>query len=306
MYSLRSIPGNGLGLIAVRNIVVGTRILVDEPLVSIADSTLDEGIEQRISAALAQLPTQQLQEFEALHCPNHAGLAPQTSRFLGNAVEMEPGSAGVFSMASRINHSCGANALSAWNSNLHRLTVHAMAYINQGEEITVNYDVEYLAYANRRQRLLDFYGFRCRCSVCRRELIIGHEGPSKRERMEDLAKDIEDFKLGRRNDNKEELQIIVEFLTLADDEDLNGQFVSGLYGRASSLYEARGSLGLAVQYAEVEFENASILLGSDNPLTISAHGTVEILKANQSKWGVNEDEDEESVTEDDEDGGVAI
>ena len=280
MYTTRAAPGRGLGVFADKDIKAGTRIMTDEPLVSMEDGTLSEGFEERITAALESLSPEQLQEFETLHCPPHPFWTPHVSRYLANGFELEPGTSGIFLKAARFNHSCCANAIFAWNGNLQRVTVHAMVDIPAGEEISVSYDFPFGSVTNRRKRLHEIYGFVCDCPACHLEDQKNEGDKSARQRLEDLYEAVD--ALARRHGNavaEEELHLIIEFIKLAEDENLNGQFLSGFYERASVYYEARGTLGLALEYAEVELEMETRLLGQDHPMTMQTTEAMDALKS---------------------------
>ncbi|KAF6228516.1 hypothetical protein HO133_008246 [Letharia lupina] len=278
MYTIRSIPGKGQGMFANKDIKAGSRILADELLLSIAESKIDEGIGERISVSLHGLPPEQQQQFETLHCPDHPTWTPAVSRFLANCFEVEAPGSGIFLKASRINNSCFPNAFFSWNQNLHRLTVHAMVDIPIGDEITVCYIFPFYSLQIRRDLFREHYVFECDCPACHVETGIGRRGELRRRRMETLYMAIDKTNDGPSNNDQKELEMVLEFIRLAEDERLDGQFLSCIYSRAKKCYDDRGSEQLALEYAEMEVETNMRLLGDDHAVTQESARDLDELK----------------------------
>ncbi|KAL7895696.1 hypothetical protein HDV63DRAFT_205228 [Trichoderma sp. SZMC 28014] len=131
LYAIYPVPGKGLGLIAIKDILKGTRILSELPLFK---TTQDE--------------------------PNRQNLKDHITK----ALKGGPG-ASLFPNAPFINHSCQANAHKSWNANIERLTVHAIRDIKQGEEITISYLEILEPYAARQARLKRVL-IDCKCELC--------------------------------------------------------------------------------------------------------------------------------------------
>ena len=168
-------PGKGEGLVAVRDIPLGTPILSEAALFSIKGGL-------NPTSSQANKP-----EFQELSCP----IDPPTNkaRFIANNFEMGRKDGrkmrGVFVTASRFNHSCVPNAHFAWNSGSNRLTIHASIDIPQGEEIFINYRVEnYLKPAIERQQELNRdYGFVCDCPACQPNTDSARASEARRKLM---------------------------------------------------------------------------------------------------------------------------
>lgn len=260
-------------------IKAGIRILADDPLFCIADTTIDDGIGGRISVSFEQLHLEQQQEFEKLHRPDHPTWTSLVSRYSANAFEMEPGtevepaSSGIFLKASSINHSCRPNAFFAWNENLRQMTVHAMVDIPGGEEITVSYNYPFTSLESRQKTLRELYGFECDCSACRLDPMDRLWDDMHRDRMEEIFKTLEAY-VEYRSKSEEEvkmlLDMILEFIKLAHEEGMDGHFLSYMYRYASISYADKGDKEMALRYAEMELERDKKLLGEDNPLSIES------------------------------------
>ena len=72
---------------------------------------------------------------------------------------------GIYLTICLINHSCLPNAHNSWNSDTKCETIHAIHYINAGEEITISCDKGGPS-DSRRTYLKDAFGFDCNRSVC--------------------------------------------------------------------------------------------------------------------------------------------
>jgi hypothetical protein len=206
VYKIRPSAGKGLGIFATASILRGHRIIREKPLMTaplLPDVLSSWGIHDRFS----RLDTADQERYLQLHAsqaitdlvlPSIPRILPPSFRdhtarvvsiFRTNAFrlqyvtdggEIEDGTEGVFSIASRINHSCCPNAGYTWNSNLDSVTIHAIKDIAVGEEITISYVLPTMDLF-QRWSALDGYGFVCHCPACtdpvrsasreRRELI---------------------------------------------------------------------------------------------------------------------------------------
>ncbi|KAI9648889.1 hypothetical protein NHQ30_001455 [Ciborinia camelliae] len=173
LYALQDIPGKGKGLVAIQNIVKGTRIISEEPVIT-TSSLSDEHSIQRMVRSISQkvdaLANDQRQRFLSLH--NIYPYKNATEQYLGifktNGLPIEDDGieGGIFLEASRINHACNNNAQKSWNRNIKQHTVHALKDISKGEEITIYYLGVDKDRESRRQALQEKFGFECMCNLC--------------------------------------------------------------------------------------------------------------------------------------------
>lgn len=263
----------GRAWFAEREIKQGTRILAEDVLLSIANTNVDDGLEERIISAYKQLTTTDQESFDSLHSPLQPGRNPLVSRYMANCFELKtspPGEAqpsAIFLKASRINHSCCPNACFAWNPNLCQLTVHAMQDIPLGKEITIAYDIPFQSYATRQETFQKVYRFTCGCRACRIDTESGRRSEERRQRMEILWWDIEKEKESPSADKDLEYKLIQTFIELAKLEELDGGFLSSMYGRASMHAKAKGLWKDALAYGILENRADRRLLGVDHPNT---------------------------------------
>lgn len=291
MYQIIFTLVKGQGMIAEKHIKPGTRILAEDVLFSIADNTVDEGLEERISQSYKQMVQKDQDLFDSLHCPDHPEWSPLVSRYLANNFELRTKTpdkgqpSGIFMKASRINHSCCPNAFFAWNPKLGQLTIHAILDIPPDKEITIAYDIPFQSRDNRREKLLEIYRFQCRCPACRFDRERGCRSEERRRRMESLWWEVDEDEGPPRADDDKGYQMIQEFIELALLEDLDGEFLSSMYELASMHAEVRGSKEDALAFAILENKTDRRLLGEDHPVTMES--TIAVAELKYGKY-VNE------------------
>lgn len=141
---MQDIPGKGKGLVAVRDIIKGTRIISEEPIITVPSNEDDihklcGAITQQVDA----LTNDQRQNFLSMH--NLYPYKNASEQYLGIfktnglPIEADDIDGAIFLEACRINHACDNNTQKAWNENIKRYTVHALKDISKGEEITIYY-----------------------------------------------------------------------------------------------------------------------------------------------------------------------
>ncbi|KAI1419748.1 hypothetical protein F5Y12DRAFT_720345 [Xylaria sp. FL1777] len=171
MYALQDVPGKGKGLVATDKISKGTRILSEEPIITIASNGMtSERLQISIYQQVASLSEHQQRAFLSMH--NIHPYDDAAARYLGifktNSLPAEAvgEKRAIFLEACRINHACDNNAQKSWNDNIKRHTVHALRDIDKGEEITITY-IGPLKNREARQKVLqESFGFTCMCRLC--------------------------------------------------------------------------------------------------------------------------------------------
>ncbi|KAF2720154.1 hypothetical protein K431DRAFT_95811 [Polychaeton citri CBS 116435] len=73
-------------------------------------------------------------------------------------------SCGLWPKVSMANHSCYPNAVWSWIGDM--IVVRATTQIKEGEEIFLSYVPSNMSYEKRKVRLMEKYGFECRCNLC--------------------------------------------------------------------------------------------------------------------------------------------
>ena len=163
----KPIAGKGQGLLAVRNIQAGTRLLSEKP-----PSTIHGGKHAKTKPVLKILQacsTEDQKSFVALHNSFQDTEKPLAGILKTNSFPLDPihtpDDIGIFLQIARINHHCTPNSVWDWNARIGKMTVHAVRNISEGEEITVPY-LNLMPYQKRRAELQTKFGFDCHCSHC--------------------------------------------------------------------------------------------------------------------------------------------
>lgn len=133
LYAIRSLPGRNKGFQALRDIPKGTLILAEEALFSVPN--VHDPLTHENETEIRTQATTHKQVFNKLHCygrpSNQQG---PLKRFIANNFQMDGGTEGpyeqgIFSEASRMNHSCIPNAYFEFNEDVGphgHLTVYAI------------------------------------------------------------------------------------------------------------------------------------------------------------------------------------
>ncbi len=171
MYALRDVLGKGKGLVAIEKISKGTRILSEEPIITVPRNELaSDQLRISICQQVDALSEHQRRAFLSMH--NIHGYRNAAEQYLGivrtNAlpIEINGSEGGIFLEACRINHACDNNAQKNWNTNIKQHTVHALRDISKGEEITIYYLGVHKNREARNKALQAKLGFICLCRLC--------------------------------------------------------------------------------------------------------------------------------------------
>lgn len=191
LYVVRTVPGKGNGLVATETIRKGTRILCEEPIITLPQvAPLDHPqLLTSISQQVDGLSEHQRDIFLSMH--NIHPYSNAAERYLGIirtvSLPMEDSNGndtgGVFLEASRINHACDNNAQKHWNSNIRRHTVHALRDIEKDEEITVHYIGVHGKREARQAALKAKFNFVCSCRLCSLPLAQRQESDKRLEKI---------------------------------------------------------------------------------------------------------------------------
>jgi hypothetical protein len=191
LYALEEIPAKGKGIVAIKDIPEGTRILCEEPVITLPDGLPEYELLSRIHRQVAALDDYKLKVFLSMHNIHTYGNAAE--RYLGifktNAlpIEVEDNDGGIFLEACRINHACDNNAQKSWNRNIKRHTVHALRDIKAGEEITIYYLAAHTGRKNRQMKLQMKFDFICSCRLCSLPSAESKQCDARLERILELG-----------------------------------------------------------------------------------------------------------------------
>jgi hypothetical protein len=264
LFELKRAAGKGLGLFATCNIVRGTRIIEEAPLMKVPPSDNGTGIPlPTMKEALSHSTPEQRNTFSRLYRRGTTEESPEILEVLAqqdletmagpsatsdlldaiaifhyNSVDMgEDGEYGseVFASYSRINHSCAPNVQNSYNPTLKKLTVHATRQIDKGEEILTSYVNLHRTY-EQRKTALHVWQVDCECRCCagpkaagskrRRELIFDVD-----QKLAAYTRNIRARVLGISvpKNAQEALDVAKRLLQLLRDEGLAGMNLAGVY-----------------------------------------------------------------------------
>ncbi|KAI0890246.1 uncharacterized protein GGS22DRAFT_150406 [Annulohypoxylon maeteangense] len=198
--------------------------------------------------------------------------------YLTHNVELGPGGkygSGVFSLHSRISHSCVPNAYSSWNPTLERLTIHAIHDLKAGDKVFINYTGKVCR--TRQQRAFSLsttWGIVCNCVACtepaidqmrRRMLVIDQAlaayacGASRELNFSAI------YGIPQISTAKEALEAAEELSQLFKRQRLCSMELCQAF-RDCSMYALDAGLSdVALEYAGKEFDLEKLLIGTETP-----------------------------------------
>lgn len=207
LVEVRSAGDLGNGVFAAHDIARGTRIISEAPLLVVKPRLGPETLEKHVKkfcAAVWALSARDLETLDDLYRSqsrpndktqqvirqwheehgdkqgrklNTRNLRRATNRtmtrfsiFMINKVRMGGDAScgeGLFTLFSRVNHSCSPNVAKSYNPTIKRLTVHATRDIKKGDQLFTNYaDGTLHPKAYRQAWLEQNWGFGCQCRAC--------------------------------------------------------------------------------------------------------------------------------------------
>jgi SET domain len=265
-YEIRSIEGKGKGLVALKDIEIGERILCEPPLLTTAHISSASQLESTIGSMLKCLSEAQQREFLSLY-NNHSKKGPFSGIIKTNALPLGPGSTvgGIFPIISRINHSCHPNTQHTWNRSTEHETIHAIRNIKKGEEITISYTLGGPSQP-RRQSLKDKFGFDCTCDLC----SLRGEARKISDYHQELIKSL-DYAIGYSDSVTERPESVLaycrELLSLYEMEAITDPRVARVYFDAFQICVKHSDQARASVFAQKAYETRLYLEGEDSPDT---------------------------------------
>jgi hypothetical protein len=225
--------------VASRNIKVGECLIDEAPLFTQNNRApwfqpSEAFAEAAVEHAVALLAPAEQASFYALHgYTGGGGVAPHTlpptalQIYTTNAYPAGPDRSGLFPAISRLNSHCAPNAHYHFDERRGRGTVHAIAPIQQGDEVLNCYVGLFLPRAERRAYLQRHFGFLCTCALCEpsmesdsEALLHVEESDRRRSTLATLERETAAALLGRHRD--EALALVARRTQLLDAEGLTG------------------------------------------------------------------------------------
>ncbi|CAK4030459.1 hypothetical protein BAUCODRAFT_305787 [Lecanosticta acicola] len=291
-YEKREIHNKGTGLVALRDIPVGTRIICEPPLLTIPYNLTTLVWDQYCQLSLEDKHVYDNLSYHPhlnahLRQPGQISSSSENSKIDGDADEegdairvtqifasnnlvIAKGAHGVFRETSRINHSCVPNVHHSFSPDLKKEVVHAARDICAGEELLTTYMGQAGIFSTRAQRteyLRTNYGFTCQCPAC---TDITGVSDAHRMLLNSLVYGIEQFRKGSDGvcDTKpkslsearsQAIDIIGTLLT----DGLSGTELVRAYRLASELAVDDKDFEQALEFAVKELEVECNLMGME-------------------------------------------
>lgn len=292
MYALRDVLGKGKGLVAIEKISKGTRILSEEPIITVprnepASDQLRISICQQVDA----LSEHQRRAFLSMHNIHaHRNAAEQ---YLGivrtNALPIETNGSegGIFLEACRINHACDNNAQKNWNTNIKQHTVHALRDICKGEEITIYYLGVHKNREARNKALQAKLGFICLCRLCSLPLEQSQESDRRLDEIYRL-----DGLIGRGgiegilSSPLRSLCYLDQQVRLYNEQGPDDAGLSRAFLDAAQIAIANGDLARGRIFAERAVSGWWTALGGDS-IEVIEHGTLARDPSKHELYGIS-------------------
>lgn len=191
LWEIRSSPGKGLGIFALRDLPQSTLLWKEQPLV-VYDPV--RGPIQRDAEGAYRYALEHLRpELRAvvLDLENVFGdpkeLVVGTLRTNGYPLVQFEGDGvsyhAVFELFSRLNHSCDPNILPRWDEESFSVEISTSKPVKAGDELFVTYIIPLQKRRERRAELLMKYKFECQCAWCGLDDEASAKKDEERERM---------------------------------------------------------------------------------------------------------------------------
>ncbi|KAL7629027.1 hypothetical protein AAE478_000545 [Parahypoxylon ruwenzoriense] len=179
----------------------------------------------------------------------------------------------LFSLCSRISHSCVPNAYNSYNPTLGQLTIHATADIKAGEQIFLNYTGQVCRTSQQRALSLSVsWGINCRCAAC-----TDPEIDQLRHRMMDLDQALAAYTCGVSKEPSfaatydvpkivtagEALKAAEELRELLEEQGIYGMELCRVLRECSEYAFKDGDDTKALKYAHEELGLEILLVGTD-------------------------------------------
>ncbi|KAI1340959.1 SET domain-containing protein [Xylariaceae sp. FL0016] len=271
-YRLAEVPGKGMGLLATRRIRQGQRVMQQTPAVVVND----EAVTSLGRDALAELLSQAMEALPAHHRGEVLGLSTHSAArdhgdrvykiFAKNSYTsgMHDGVStfrSLYSIVSRINHSCRPNLAYYFDSSTFTHNVIAVRTIEAGEELTVSYIDPFLTHAQRQALLHSTWGFHCACDRCSASASQTAASDARVSRIHDLWARLDDY---ARPATDATPRMAESLVALYEREGIVGRVQEAHY-RAAVEWIGVGDAGKAAKHAELCVHYGVMFKGPGRP-----------------------------------------
>ena len=174
LFEVRPSLGKGLGIFALEDIPVGTRLISEDPVMIINGEDITHN---DVLTAWRELSAHRQDQFLNLsqgkrsYASTHGSLLTVKLLDIYNnncfAYAEDDDDSCICLEASRLNHSCVPNAEHIWNAVTSQYDVYSIFPIPKGEEITIAYVLAFGAMpTSERNEYMEGWNFTCSCKSC--------------------------------------------------------------------------------------------------------------------------------------------
>ncbi|KAI0447022.1 hypothetical protein F4803DRAFT_575998 [Xylaria telfairii] len=279
------ISGKGKGLVAMRTIRRGERIMATSPALLVHRDVFREllldDVYYLMDMAVDNLPKPRKERYLAQ--AGTMGGHKATDILFTNSFQISLGGYddglhyGNFPEVSIFNHDCRPNLAFFIDQNLTHYT-HAIRDIEPGEELTISYLDALQARSVRQERTRNSLGFSCGCPHCALPKKESDASDHRLLTISQIESELSDF-----SSKTSSPAMVEEYLTLYGKERLEFK-IAGAYTLAALNYNLFGKADMAKRYARLSIEAGLLESGPD----FSDVRQMEILADNpKSHWSWN-------------------
>ena len=277
-YTLESIPGKGIGMVATRKIPKGCRILSECPLFVLTNGWRSpEDTSGYVALMLKYCTKEEQRAFFNLANSYPGTSGPIWGIAKTNALTLAAwklnrvdSAMGVFRQASRINHACRPDCALNWNTKLRRGTIHALRDIEPGEELTINYTGADLPFGFRVTDIANRFGFFCECSFCTIPKHSRQRSDKRLQEMQQLDTEINNNKTSPVSNPRTQLRLLRRVKSICEVEGIVQHQPVSVYLDAIKTVIEHGDQARAHIFAERLYQITCTSWGEDDHLTTRA------------------------------------
>eukprot|EP00435_Cladocopium_sp_Y103_P055682 s664_g18.t1 len=296
-FEVVKVEGHGLSARATRDLKLGDVVLLEEPVLVVTSNDKGDEWKEQLYSQYQALPEEKQQEVWNLHdaClqkPEKSLEGILFTNCIGRDQRVRFDAALCLEL-SRFNHSCSPNLEQSWDQDAGQVRLVAAEPVKAGEELFTHYVELRLHREERRQQLLENYGFWCECKACSN---WSEESDRRRTEMKRLDDSIRVDQQDRLKNMDRGERSVKRVLKLFDQEGglhlLAWRKLHCLSGMEFAL--RKGDVPASIRWARKGYENAKLAHGEHHRDTMylaalmkdpSSHPDFEYRTESAKNWG---------------------
>jgi hypothetical protein len=246
LVKIADIPGKGKGLVACGPLKRG-QLLFAEPALMTLEALPDKESEKEVIADIRKLSREDQRKFFGLS-NNFTQYSPITGILATNATLVDTGNTTyyLFTLASRLNHSCSSNAICTWDEAKEEYRVYASRDIEEGEEVvkgSITSEIWVKSRDGRQKDIAESFKYDCLCKTCTMPADEVAASDARRQKYGDFQNS-----LGALIQHGEDSKVIMycrEMLEILEQEKEGDLKTSMTYRTACLISIRNGDMGRA-------------------------------------------------------------